>query len=128
MFIEFFGVKKMLSKVEILETLSNFTGSEHYYRHPLNVIYTDGIKYLADTCECYWLIDAVASWQFEDKVKQEEFQVIKLKVNEDNSALLTIDDGNDNVIATQIIEYTDFPLPEIVVWFENGVLYLPTEH
>jgi len=77
---------------------------------------------------CYWLTDEVASWQLVEKVKQEEFQVFKLKVNEDRSADLIIEDGNKNQIAKQEIKYTDFPLEEITLWFENGVLYLPSEH
>jgi hypothetical protein len=33
-----------------------------------------------------------------------------------SSAVLSLDDGNDNVFATQAIEYTDFPLSEIKLY------------
>jgi len=119
----------MKTPEQIREEMNQFIGTTSYYRHPLfGIIYTDGIKFLAEQCQCYWLIDAVASWQTNKKVKEQEFQVYKLKVNEDRSAVLNIEDGNYNIIATQNFEFTDFPLEEIDLWFANNVLYLPSEH
>jgi len=118
----------MKTAKEIQENLIQFCGTEQYYRHPLGILITDGVKYLADSAESWWLMDIVASYQFHDKVKLEEFQVYKLKVNEDKSAILNIEDGNYNIIATQFIEWTTFPLDEIEIWFANGVCYLPSEH
>ena len=39
--------------------LAQFTGSERFYRHALvrDVIYTEGVRYVADTVGAYWLID-----------------------------------------------------------------------
>jgi hypothetical protein len=118
----------MIEANEIKENLKQFTGTEYYYQNVFGIKYTDGIKYLAESCECYWLIDAVASWQFDEKVKLEEFQVFKLKVKSDKSAILNIEDGNYNIVAFQELEFTDFPLDEIELWFSNGVCYLPSEH
>ena len=118
----------MKSKSEILENLNNFYGTENYYRHLFGIVYTDGIRFLAEECQCYWLIDLVASYQSHDKVKLEEFQVYQLTVNADHSAVVEITDGNYNIITTQDIEFTDFPLDEITLWFTNNVLYLPSEH
>jgi len=112
---------------EIQENLIQFSGTEHYYRNH-GILITDGVKYLADSAESWWLVDIIASYQFDEKVKQEEFQVYKLKVNEDKSAVINIEDGNYNIITTQNIEWTTFPLDEIEIWFENGVAYLPSEH
>lgn len=116
-----------MSNEEIKSALTQFTGTATYYKHPFGLHYTDGIKFLADECKCYWLIDFVASWQIDAKVRAEEFQVYKMTVK-DSQATINIEDGNDNVIRSQEIEYTDFPLDEITLWFSNGVLYLPTEH
>lgn len=113
---------------EILEELNYFTGSQEFYKHPFGIIYTEGIKFLADSCECYWLIDLIASYQFESKVKKEEFQVYKLKVNKNRTARVKIEDGNNHLIAYQDIEYTDFPLDKIEIWYSNSTIYLPTEH
>ena len=42
--------------------LAQFTGSERFYRHAMvhNVIYAEGVKYVADTVGAYWLIDEIA--------------------------------------------------------------------
>jgi hypothetical protein len=50
-----------------------------------------------------------------------------LKVREDQTASLICSDGNDNIVYTQHIEYTDFPIAEITLWFENNTIYLPSE-
>jgi hypothetical protein len=41
---------------------------------------------------------------------------------------LTCDDGNDNIVFTKKIEYTDFPLDEITLYFANNVIHLPSEY
>jgi uncharacterized protein (DUF736 family) len=111
--------------------LSQFTGSENWYRHGINrnVLFTDGAKYVADTGGAYWLLDEIAITQRYDKrVAAEEFQVWKLAVRPDRTATLVCDDGNDNIVYTQHIEFTDFPCDEITLWFANNVIYLPSEH
>ena len=35
-----------------------------------------------------------------------------------NTATLTADDGDGNILVTQEIEFTDFPLPEIKIYVE----------
>ena len=112
---------------EIKSELKYFTGSENYYKFPFNIMITDGVKFLADSCQCYWLITNIASYQLLDKVKSEPFQVYKMTVK-DHSAIINIEDGNNHVIASYDIPFTDFPLEEIELWFSNNVLYLPSEH
>ncbi|MCX6152774.1 MAG: hypothetical protein NT007_01305 [Candidatus Kapabacteria bacterium] len=114
---------------QIKSELEQFCGTENYYKY-MNIMFTDGIKHLADTCECYWLLSVVASWQADSRVKQEEFQVFKLQVHEDKTAIITIEDGNGSVVAVQTLDYTDFCLDEIVLWYSSvdRILYLPSEH
>ncbi len=108
--------------------LEQFSGTEHYYRHSLtNYCYTDGVKYLAEKGNCYWLLDKILI-NTKYKKKLQEFGVWKLLVYEDKSALLVCEDGNNNRLYAEKIDYTDFPLPKVEVWFENGVLILPSEH
>ena len=111
--------------------LRQFTGTENWYRHGINrkVLFTDGAKYVADEGGAYWLLDEIALIQPYDKaVAAEAFQVWKLKVRADRTATLTCEDGNDNVVFTKEIAFTDFPLDEITLWFANNVIYLPSEH
>ena len=87
--------------------LSQFTGSEHWYRHGLvrSILFTDGAKYVADAAGAYWLLDEIALAQcFVKAVAAEEFQVWKLTVKPDNAATLTCEDGNTNVGFTKAIE------------------------
>jgi len=106
-------------------------GTEHYYRHGLNrnVFFTDGARYIADQGEAYWLLDLIAISQSHDKrVARQPFQVWKLAVSPDNTATITVEDGNFNVLLKQRIAYTDFPGEGIVLWYSGGVIYLPVEH
>src|ERR1035437_5751422 len=116
-----------LSKSE----LAQFTGSDNWYRHTINrnVLYTDGAQHVAEHGGAYWLLDEIAIIQpYNKRVAAEEFQVWKLTVHPDRSATLTCDDGNDNIVFTKKIEYTDFPLDEITLYFANNVIHLPSEY
>jgi hypothetical protein len=111
--------------------LIQFTGSEHYYRHGLvrNIVFTDGAKYVADTAGAYWLLDEIAlAQQFNEVVRNEEFQVWQLKVNPDLTATLTCEDGNEQVVFSKSLDFTDFPPEGITLWFQNRTIYLPTEY
>lgn len=116
----------MTKNTEALDNLAQFTGSEKWYRHLTGALFTDGVKYLADNAGAYWLIDEVLFRQRFRRVKAEEFQVWTLKVT-GSTALLTCGDGNGNEVHAKRIEFTDFPLATITLYFENGTLMLPSE-
>lgn len=44
--------------------LQYFTGDSERWRHPLcrKLIYTPGVRHLAERAGAYWLLDAIASW------------------------------------------------------------------
>lgn len=114
------------------DELRNFTGTEHYYKSILpNVVYTDGVKYMAQEASAYWLVDKIASMQLLEKLVTQNFQAWKLKVKNDKGSL-QVEDGNDHVLLNEAIEYTDFPLDEIDVWAiregQRVVLLLPSEY
>lgn len=100
---------------ELESDLRQFTGTTNYYAYsPLfkKVVLTDGAKFLAEEAKAYWLMDAIASHLpgYDDT-----FAVVKLQKRE-KDWLLTLDDGNDNIFAEQVIEYSDFPLDEIMLY------------
>ncbi len=118
---------KTLTKDDLIQ----FTGSEHWYRHAMarDVLYTDGVKYVAETGGAYWLIDEIAFAQRFDKLlAAEEFQLWKLMVNADHTATLTCEGGDGGVVFTKAIEYSDFPLAEITLCFINNTILLPSEY
>jgi hypothetical protein len=111
--------------------LRHFTGTENWHRHGMNrnILFTDGAKYVADEGGAYWLLDAIAIAQkFEKNVSAEEFQVWKLTVREDRTASLICEDGNDNIVYTQHIGFTDLPIDEIKLYFTDNTILLPSEY
>jgi hypothetical protein len=116
-----------LSPAEIQTKLAAIQSGEFYYKHWLGMHYTEGVKYMAELCNAFWLIDAIASHQPNPKVRSEEFQVWFLKSLGDHW-LLTCEDGNGHSVVQQVITYSDFPLQEIEIWVEDGVVLMPKEH
>ncbi|QDU98598.1 DUF6876 family protein [Lignipirellula cremea] len=123
--------------------LRQFTGTIDLYRHGLNrrVCYTDGVRYVAEQGEAFWLIDAICSWigsqpfrkaaAEDDRIAEMHFWT--LEVQEDRTAVLFAkSDSPEEAFITQAIPFTDFPLPRIDIWAaydgENWTLYLPSEH
>jgi len=100
-------------------------GTDGYYNHPLGIIFTDGIKDIADTFGAWWLVDLVASWQGE--LKGHRFQVFSLTKTNETEAVVKITDGNENKIGFQEIPYTDFP-EDITIWCVDNVCLLPVEY
>jgi len=114
------------------EDLAHFTGTTQWYNHWLGLLYTDGVRYLAEQGGAYWLLDAIASWQLQPVVQQDQLlqsiQFWKLTVNEDCSAQLICERDQGDVAITQDIPFTDFPLREVRLYCQQGVLLLPSEY
>jgi hypothetical protein len=112
--------------------LAQFTGTSTYYQHPLGIQYTDGVYFLAERGGAYWLIDAIASWQGDSRVSRDpmlqQIQFWKLTVNDDQSALLVCERDEGDVAVSQEIPFTDFPLKEVKLYLQNGVVLLPSEY
>jgi hypothetical protein len=125
---------KSLTAEELTAALQHFTGSEKsYYRPTLSgrIDYTEGVRFLQQH-GCYWLIDAIASYQTSEFKEQNDRQFWKLSVDLTTSqATLICDDGNGNVLVTQSIEHTDFPLAEVKIWVNIDpriFMFLPSEY
>jgi hypothetical protein len=58
----------------------------------------------------------------------EEFQVCWKLQREGSSANLVVEDGNGNTVHRKCIEFADFPLPEIELWFTGNVILRPSEY
>jgi hypothetical protein len=122
--------------------LQQFTGDLERYFHPLNrrVIYTPGVRYLAQAGDAYWLIDAITSYFGSRKMTSAMYRDERL--TEQQYWRLTVDDGKGSLVAyadkgetpfiEQDIPYTDFPLEHVEIWagFDGRLwtLYLPSEH
>lgn len=116
----------MLPKEEIERNLPQFTGTEYWYKYAHGFSLTDGVKYLIDSAQCAWLINILISAQPELKYGKKPYMQVLLF--DKATMMVTIEDGNHNVLYQQKIKSTDFPLDEIEVWLEGEVLLLPSEH
>lgn len=123
--------------------LAQFTGSTQWFRHSFNraVIYTEGIRYLAEEGKAHWLVDAIAShldsYELRKAADLDEriglMHFWKLAVAPDRTATLkAVADSGEQPFVHQDIPYTDFPLDEIDVWAKNDhgmwTLLLPSEY
>ena len=110
--------------------LAQFTGTERYYRLNRKCLITDGSKYLADTAEAYWLLDAAASYLI--KLRTSDWFVLVRLCVKDSRAELTLEDGNGGIRARHQIPYTDFPADQQVLYAnwdgEHWVIMLPSEY
>lgn len=134
----------MKTKAEIEAGLTQFTGTENWHR--FNSLYkhhlvTDGVKWLCENAECWWLPEAIASHHstaMKDQMLQ-EMQFWTLRVNRNPEpepapmtvgavlkhkkaakpapmAILTCYRDEGDMAITQEIPLTDFPLDEIKLW------------
>jgi len=108
------------------DSLREHTCTDNYYRFGPILLITDGIKALCEKFECFWLMDVIASYQ--PTLMAEEFQVWTLEKIGENAAIIKCTDGNDKVLKSQMIEYTDFRADKATIWVEGNTALLPSEH
>lgn len=121
--------------MSLASDLAQFTGTENYYRHSLarTVVYTDGVKYFADTAGAYWFLDILATEVYDFVRKGEEFVAVTMKVS-DGKAVIVADDGNGKDLWKRKIGFTDCPEGEwkfyFSLWGPDGtsVIMLPSEY
>ena len=118
------------SASEIEHGLSQFGGSEEYHRlSPLHgkLVATDGVAWLAEKADAYWLVDAIAAWQ--PTAQKDEmlrnFQLWTLTKNRADhqhpqGARLTCWRDTDNEAFHRDMEFTDFPLDGIRLYACSG--------
>jgi hypothetical protein len=115
---------------KLRHALDGFTGTVEYHRHFTGLQLTDGAFFLAENAGAHWLVDIVASYQpqaMRDPMLR-NFQVWRLAVAKDRTAVVTCERDTDDVFLKREVPYTDFPLEEVTLYVQNGVLLLPSEY
>ena len=118
--------------------LSNFFGTNEYHFQPMfkSIDYTDGIKFLNNNGANWLVVKALALIQCGNLMaKHDYFLCIKciLEKKDDKltgSALFMIENGEEEAVLTEKIDYTDLPC-NITMFCEMGekpVLMLASEH
>lgn len=106
--------------IKLQQGLRHCIGSERFYRHALarRVCFTDGVKFLADTAESYWLIDKVAlQCELTPALKAEWMQQWTLTVTDDgvHRRAELVATGAAGELHREQLDYTDFPLNSITL-------------
>lgn len=112
----------------LLSELAEFTGTTRYYRSSFGgLLVTEGVHYLRERANCYWLIDVIESYQPQHGCVP--FQLWGIDVAEDHSAVITMrEDTGLEPLVRQSLEYTDFPLSQYELYCIEGVVLLKGEY
>ena len=133
--------KQLSPAQKVRDYAAQTMGSENLYGGFCGLKYTDGIKFLAETCKAYWLIDVVGSHQPAilpklAKLQERDFQVWRIRADGDGAAIDAWTDtpGDSRLLAYQQVLYTDFPrelledpVEGFQFWVENGIMMLKQE-
>ena len=110
--------------------LSQFTGTAQYWRVARQFVITDGVKFLAESLQCFWLIDAAISLLLE--IGTDDWFVLIITDVEDGKATMIYEDGNGEEHARQEIGYTDLDADVVRLYAcwdsQNWVIMLPSEY
>jgi len=131
----------MKTAAEINDGLAQCYGTEAYHRVSAlhgRLVITDGVLWLAEASECFWLIDIIASYQplcMKDAMLR-DIQFWTLTVADDKTAKIICERASGDVVIAQKIPFTDFPLSEIKIFVQAGecggrpvmVALLPSEN
>ena len=120
---------------EIKEGLQHFHGTEMFYQIPLlRTRFTDGLKYLANVADCFWLITDTSviakSLINRSEFITRDFKRLSKEKQEISGyeAEIIYTDGNNTILEKHQYRKTDFPLDELRLFFVNDTLMLPSEY
>ena len=118
---------------QLLNELEKFYGTENYYTSTFKkLLLTDGVHFLREAANCYWLIDVVESVQHLKKVKDNSSFIV-WKIEKHDTGRATVTGWNDTphkseLLYMQELVYTDFPLKEFEFYQCGNVLLLKSEY
>ena len=109
---------------KIQRVMNSSIGSMTFFKRDYgkNMDYTEGVMEVQRQLGMYWFVDMMYSHMpaivFNHSITEETFYLVKLDVNDDNTAVLTVsreqydetsDEYKDIIVVEQHIEYTDLP-------------------
>lgn len=110
-----------------LKNLDKFIGTMAYY-NVLGVNVTDGVKYIMENGYSWFVTDSIIEVIYDRRLRSQPFLTIKLIVNKDkNTAMVTFEDGNDNVLKRKYYSFTDAKR-DLTLFLVDNVLMLNSEY
>lgn len=123
---------KHLTSDNANQIFNSFSGTGCYYKYNLGFFLTDGSKEFAEQLQCFWLLDILISVQG-TKIKDQPFQVWYInRIGRTDRFLVTAEDGNNNILYHQLIEYSDFKHDSAKLYLSineyEKIILLPSEY
>ena len=126
---------KQLTAQELEGALAGYTGTERYYRHPLQprVTYSDGAKAFAERASAYWLLDIMAT-ELPPFVDEHEIIFITTTVKDHTASISAVRDKGEPPLWSRETAYTSLPDGDWALWMGLGgpentqVIFLPSEY
>jgi hypothetical protein len=119
----------LLEEDALRAQLARFRRSEESYPHPSQaLVYTPGVKFLAERCGLFWLIDLIAAWQWRALRDADLtiFQLWVLRPIGTRRVLVCLRDSDSMAFALPVGN-RDSALDYVSLYVEFGVLMLPSE-
>lgn len=125
-----------MNSAELTSSLSNFYGSEQWFRHPLNkkMLYTEGVRHFAKNAGggAYWFLDILAT-EGMLLTKDNPFMSVTIKVVDGKlGANIEFTNGDETSLLNKRIDYTDCPVGNWKFFMiddgEQVVALLPSEY
>lgn len=118
---------------QLLSELQKFSGTENYYTSTFQtLLLTDGVHFLRESANCYWLIDIVESVQHLEKIRNNSSFIV-WRIEKQDTDKATVSAWSDiphksELLYSQELVYTDFPLKEFEFYQCGDVLLLKSEY
>lgn len=120
-----------LTYEDFTSNLEQHIGSMEFYPQPFTpFIFTEGIKYFADTCECYWLIDLI-TYNLVRLHKELGALFVEIEVNKRHTVHITVRQDKDMPIVFEKKQRDlckIIPVGSYMFYLMNNTLLLPTEY
>lgn len=126
-----------------IDLMQFWGGTQDRYQCGVNprVLFSGGVRYLAEKANAYWLVDAIASYLVPDvltphirkdrRIGYLHFWQLRVR-NDQRAVLAAVADTGESPFIVQTLDYTDFPLSKADIWAgqsgDHWTLYLPQEH
>lgn len=124
-----------LTHNQLLNDLQQFYGTEAWYRiSPFtDVLITDGVKFFAEKCNCFWLFQDFIGLEGYSESKKQGYTFTVVDVVVDNDHIVNIKFSSDTdrkpywqAKQQDLLEY--IPIGEYRFYLEHNVILLPSEH
>jgi hypothetical protein len=124
-------IKETLSHEEFTSNLDQFIGSMQFYPIAFTpLIFTEGIRYFAETCECFWLVDLIG-YNLTLLHKRLGALFIDIEVNKRHTVHITVrqDSGMPIVFEKKQRDLCKvIPVGAYRFYLINNTLLLPSEY